>query len=186
MEQWRQWLHYKLVLKSIYSHDFRFDTWGNTSLAWLVSQLFNLIEIWWAVLWMHYKITLTHFLLTLDLIWFSSCWYVFLTWFVLPWIQLQWRKSGGMENIILLCAWRYGVHTLYVCVRVDNEASQHTVTWCQRSDFVLRLKNTVIHSDQWGGVLLAFSSMCCNYHCVVFFVSVSLNLSVSKLLLLKL
>lgn len=38
------------------------------------------------------------------------------------------EKEGGMENIILFCAWRYGVHILYVCVRVDNEASQHTVT----------------------------------------------------------
>ena len=139
--EWGRRLHFMLVL-SIYSHnvdDVRFDRWRKT---WLVSQLFNVIVIWWLASWMHYKITLTHFLLALELIWFSWCWYVFLTWFVLPWIQLQWRKSGGMENMIPFCAWRYGVHRLCVCEcqSDDNEASQHTVTWCKRSDFVLHLK----------------------------------------------
>lgn len=46
-----------------------FDTWRNTWLAQILSQLFNLIAIWWLGLWMHYKITLTHFLLTLEVIW---------------------------------------------------------------------------------------------------------------------
>lgn len=144
---WRQQVPHILLLKSIYNPHFQiWYTW----LVWLVSQLFNLIEIRWRVSWMHYKITLTHFLLTSELIWFSLCRSVFLTWFVLPWIQLWWRKSRGMENIILFCAWRYGTQS--VCQRADNEASQHTATWCQRSDFVLQLKNTVIHPDQWGGV----------------------------------
>lgn len=63
MDHRRQWWHSRLILTSIYSHDcddFTFETWGNTR---LVSQLLNLIEIWWAAFWTCYKITLTHFLL---------------------------------------------------------------------------------------------------------------------------
>lgn len=124
-----------LVLKSIYSHDFddfRFDTWLNTWLAWLVSQLLNLSVMWWLTLWMHCKITLTHFLLILELIWFSSCWYVFLTWFVLPWIRHAVEEEwGNGKHDSFSCLEVHSTQTVCVCQSDDNEASQHTVTWCK-------------------------------------------------------
>lgn len=80
---------------------------------------------------------------SLDLIWFSLSWYVFLTWFVLPWIQLQKEEWGNGKHDSFLCLHVRCTQAVCVCQSVHAEASQHTVTSCKGQAFGPSLKNKV-------------------------------------------